>query len=297
MTRVVNPTNFPIFATANDLLLADQAGGRVIGYTAGETLLVGDAVSLSFGGRIIKNLESSLSTARFVGIVVGGASLGSGSGGMVTNESADVGLTAATVGQIVWVQVDGICYGIADATGIATYTPLTNGRTTAGRIIGDQKTSYTETVAGMVIKSGGSAITKSANAFVPHILGVAGTATAANLDAAAFSGTTANAKFAVYVFRVAGDGTTVTSAKSADADTLAALLWPTGSPILCTYGAVIINPTGTGGFVGGTTALDDATVVPNAKYIDLSRNRNIIGYAMEAGGAAGTAIKLLLSSY
>jgi len=33
-------------------------------------------------------------------------------------------------------------------------------------------------------------------------------------------------------------------------------------------GFAIINPTGTGNFVGGTTPLDDATVVPNAVYID-----------------------------
>lgn len=31
---------------------------------------------------------------------------------------------------------------------------------------------------------------------------------------------------------------------------------------------MIINPTGTGDFVGGTTALDDATVVPNAVYLN-----------------------------
>ena len=28
------------------------------------------------------------------------------------------------------------------------------------------------------------------------------------------------------------------------------------------------NPTGTGNFVGGTSALDDATVVPNAVYVN-----------------------------
>jgi hypothetical protein len=33
-------------------------------------------------------------------------------------------------------------------------------------------------------------------------------------------------------------------------------------------GFVIINPTGTGPFVGGTTPLGDATVVPNAAYVN-----------------------------
>ena len=33
-------------------------------------------------------------------------------------------------------------------------------------------------------------------------------------------------------------------------------------------GTVLVNPTGTGDFTGGTTDLDDATVVPNAVYTD-----------------------------
>lgn len=33
-------------------------------------------------------------------------------------------------------------------------------------------------------------------------------------------------------------------------------------------GVVIINPTGTGNFVGGTTPPDDSTVVPNAVYVN-----------------------------
>jgi hypothetical protein len=33
-------------------------------------------------------------------------------------------------------------------------------------------------------------------------------------------------------------------------------------------GFVIVNPTGTGDFVGGTTDLDDATVAPNAVYVN-----------------------------
>lgn len=40
------------------------------------------------------------------------------------------------------------------------------------------------------------------------------------------------------------------------------------SPLTAVFGYVIINPTGTGNFVGGTTALDDGTVVPNAVYVN-----------------------------
>lgn len=284
------PSNTPFQMHQEDPFVPNDMGGRVVAVQAAETLLFGDAVYLNFGGRAAKSLESSAYTARFLGIVVGGQNMS----WQVSNDILNIGDTMATVGQLVYVQVSGCCYAIADATGINSYTPITAGRTTAGRVIGDQATSYTDQVAGMAIKAGGSVLAKSVNVFTPTILGVNGTATAANLDGAALSGTTANGKFAVYVFRVAADGTTVTTAKSADADSLSLLLWPTGSAILCTYAAVIINPTGTGNFVGNTTALDDATVVPNAKYINLTRNRSVIGYAVEAGGAAGTAVKIML---
>ncbi len=33
-------------------------------------------------------------------------------------------------------------------------------------------------------------------------------------------------------------------------------------------GFIIENPTGTGSFVGGTSALDDATIVPNVVYVN-----------------------------
>jgi hypothetical protein len=34
------------------------------------------------------------------------------------------------------------------------------------------------------------------------------------------------------------------------------------------FGILIVNPTGTGNFVGGTTDLDDGTVAPNAVYLN-----------------------------
>jgi hypothetical protein len=48
--------------------------------------------------------------------------------------------------------------------------------------------------------------------------------------------------------------------------TLAAVKFPQFPNDKALIGFVIIHPTGTGNFVGGTTALDDATVVPNAVY-------------------------------
>ena len=50
-------------------------------------------------------------------------------------------------------------------------------------------------------------------------------------------------------------------------DLTAAVKWPPLPAGKALVGFVVINPTGTGNFVGGTTALDDATVVPNAAYV------------------------------
>jgi hypothetical protein len=50
--------------------------------------------------------------------------------------------------------------------------------------------------------------------------------------------------------------------------TLAGVVFPTTPDGEVPFGVVLINPTGTGDFVGGTTALDDGTVAPNAVYFD-----------------------------
>jgi len=95
---------------------------------------------------------------------------------------------------------------------------------------------------------------------------------ASGTDTAALAGTVTNAKFNVYCFYVDGAGA-LTSAMGTEGATLAAVKFPptpdpTTSP-KALYGFIIINPTGTGNFVGGTTAIDDATVVPNTVYINV----------------------------
>jgi hypothetical protein len=51
-----------------------------------------------------------------------------------------------------------------------------------------------------------------------------------------------------------------------------------------------VHPTGTGNFVGGTTALDDGTVVPNAEYYDFVGSALPRGVALQDGGAAASAV-------
>lgn len=89
---------------------------------------------------------------------------------------------------------------------------------------------------------------------------------AAGTDMPALSGTVTNAKFNLFVFTVDSAGTTY-SQMGTEAATEADVKWPALNPERAIIGYIKINPTGTGNFVGGTTALNDATVVPNTLYI------------------------------
>ena len=54
-----------------------------------------------------------------------------------------------------------------------------------------------------------------------------------------------------------------------EAATAAAVVLPETPANSCVIAVLQVNPTGTGNFVGGTTDLDDATVVPTATYDDV----------------------------
>lgn len=81
------------------------------------------------------------------------------------------------------------------------------------------------------------------------------------------SGTVAADAFNVYVLSISAAGTVTAQMGTAGA-TLGGVVFPTIADGNAVIGFVIVNPTGTGDFVGGTTELDDATVVPNAVYVD-----------------------------
>lgn len=122
------------------------------------------------------------------------------------------------------------------------------------------------TSAGLVIKAGGSALVKAGSIVYATAKGVLIKKTA-NTDMAALSGTVVNATFNVFVFTIDAAGTLYTQMGTAGAS-VGAVRWPTIDQGRAIIGFVIINPTGTGNFVGGTTPLDDATVVPNAAYVN-----------------------------
>lgn len=291
-----NPTGIPYINTQVDTTVALDLGGLVSVETANGTLKYGDYVFRSVSGRVEKSLEGSPNMTFFGGIVVGGTTTGQAA----SNDATLIGTNMSATGEKVIVQYTGLCYAACDSTAIIQPGhQIYPGQTTAGRVLGGSTApSYALNAGGLVIKAGASALAKSALIMATIISGGPGTATAANLDGAAFSGTTANLQYALYVFRVATNGTSVTSAKSADSATLAGLVWPTaGATSVATYGAVLIHPTGTGGFVGGTTALDDATVIPNAVYFDLFTRRSRLGVAISASnGTAGTAFIMQLGA-
>jgi hypothetical protein len=86
-------------------------------------------------------------------------------------------------------------------------------------------------------------------------------------DAFTLAGTVTNAKFNVFLLSINASGTCVAT-MGTEAATLAGVTIPAVPSGSVCVGLLIINPTGTGNFVGGTTALTDGTVVPNAVYID-----------------------------
>jgi hypothetical protein len=118
--------------------------------------------------------------------------------------------------------------------------------------------------AGLAIGSSAKAKVKIVNTIYAMIDGVLVKKTTAEV---ALSGTVTNAAFNVFVLSMDADGT-VTATMGTEGATIGAIVFPTVPADEVVIGFVIINPTGTGNFVGATTELDDVTVVPNAVYVN-----------------------------
>lgn len=118
--------------------------------------------------------------------------------------------------------------------------------------------------AGLAIGTSAKPDVKIANTIYAYVEGVLVKKTTAEID---LSGTVTNAKFNVYVLSINSAGT-VTAQMGTEASTIGGVVFPTVADGKAVIGFVIVNPTGTGNFVGNTTDLDDATVVPNAVYVN-----------------------------
>lgn len=86
-------------------------------------------------------------------------------------------------------------------------------------------------------------------------------------NAFTLAGTVTNAAFNVFCLYLDAAGT-ASAVMGQEGATLSAVKFPPLPANKVMVGYVIINPTGTGDFVGGTTALSDATVAPNTVYVN-----------------------------
>lgn len=117
----------------------------------------------------------------------------------------------------------------------------------------------------LAIKGAGNVLAKTATLIYGMIEGTLFTKAAA--DMAALSGTVTADLFNVYVFTVTSGGTLATR-MGVEGAALINVVFPAIPEDEVVIGFVKINPTGTGNFVGGTDDLDDATIVPEAVYVN-----------------------------
>lgn len=132
-------------------------------------------------------------------------------------------------------------------------------------------TKFQVTLGNLIFNTGGLAIgssskkaAKVANTIYGIVDGVPFSKTTAEV---ALAGTVTNAKFNVYLILVNAAGT-LSVVMGTEGAALINVVLPAVTSGCAVVGMVIVNPTGTGNFVGGTTDLDDATVVPNAVYVN-----------------------------
>lgn len=133
--------------------------------------------------------------------------------------------------------------------------------------LGDGYATQTKTSAGLVIKAGGGVLAKTGSAITYGVVKGKLFSIAGSTDMPALAGTVTNAKFNVFCFFQDAAGVR-TSAMGVEGATLAAVKFPPFPVGKALIGFIIINPTGTGNFVGNTTPLDDGTVAPNAAYVN-----------------------------
>lgn len=133
--------------------------------------------------------------------------------------------------------------------------------------IADRLSTQSVSSAGLVI-GGTTKLTARTSASLVYYAVVRGIflSKATSTEMAALVGTVTNAAFNVYCFYIDAAGA-LTSAMGTEGATYALVKFPPIPEGKALIGWIGINPSGTGNFVGGTTALDDGTVTPNTIYV------------------------------
>lgn len=144
---------------------------------------------------------------------------------------------------------------------------------TALKGVYDRLRCHMITSAGLVVTAtSGKKVAKTGSAISYGIVKGRMFSIAAGVDMPALSGTVANATFNVFcIFANTADQALTAAGMTSKMGTAAATLegvvfpaFPEGNTLI---GFIIINPTGTGNFVGNTTDLEDATVAPGAIFV------------------------------
>lgn len=135
------------------------------------------------------------------------------------------------------------------------------------RHVANPLSSQTLASAALRIKGGSASALVQTNAVSYYLAGGVLVKVATSTDLAALSGTVTNALFGGWAHYIDSAGTT-TSVYLGQGSTLSRVTFPEQSLSKALIGLTLVNPTGTGDFVGGTTVLDDATVVPNVAFIN-----------------------------
>lgn len=116
---------------------------------------------------------------------------------------------------------------------------------------------------------------------------------AANTDGAALVGTVPNGQFGAFLLTVSVTSAGVQTQHSHAATPAAAregIVFPAIPAGEAVWGIVEVHPTGTGNFVGGTTALDDGTVIPNAVFLSVQAAVPGLSSASKIGDGSGTLL-------
>ena len=218
----------------------------------------------------------------FVESVNAGTNDGYAIGGVI----CDPGLEALAVDEVGNLAVgDLVVAGTPVPIGTALPAKGANVKKRTGSIASGQSALLSS--AGLVIGSSSKKAVKAANTAIALVGGALVSKTTAET---ALAGTVANGKFNVYALFLSAAGAYSVVMGTAG-DTLAEVVVPQANATRALVGYVIVNPTGTGNFVGGTTDLDDATVVPNAVYV------NALGAVAQPDQIAGPHYWLVLSYY